>query len=228
MRLLVAEDDNPLAVSVRKGLEAENYAVDIASNGEEARTLAEEHEYDLIIFDLNLPRVDGAEVLKDLRAKKRLLPVIAFTDRGEAGNRVLGPDLGADDYLDKPFSLSELSARVHALLRRGSRPGKAVLRVEDLELDRTQRVVKRAGQRIALTPKEFALLEFLMRNAGRQVTRAMIIEHVWNLSLDTMTNVVDVYINYLRKKIDERSTRKLIRTVRGIGYQLGGKEEDAA
>ncbi|MBI1749387.1 MAG: response regulator transcription factor [Acidobacteria bacterium] len=228
MRVLVAEDDNPLANFVRKGLEAEHYAVDIASDGEEARFMAEEYEYDLIILDLNLPRVDGVEVLKHVRARKPSLPVIVLTARNKVEDRVKGLDLGADDYLTKPFSFSELSARVRALLRRGSRPAEAVLRVEDLELDRVERAVKRGGKRIELTPKEFALLEFLMRNAGRRVTRAMIIEHVWNLSFDTMTNVVDVYINYLRRKIDESFELKLIRTVRGVGYQLGGKEEDAA
>lgn len=226
MRVLVAEDDNALASFVRKGLEAEHYAVDIASDGEEAQYMAEEYDYDLVILDLTLPQTDGLHVLKRVRAKKSGLPVLVLTARSRVEDRVKGLDLGADDYLTKPFSFSELSARVRALLRRGSRPAESVLRAEDLELNRVERTVKRAGRRIELTPKEFALLEYLMLNAGRRVTRTMIIEHVWNLSFDTMTNVVDVYINYLRKKVDEGFGHKLIRTVRGVGYQLGSGEDD--
>ena len=226
MRVLVAEDDNALASFVRKGLEAEHYAVDIASDGAEAQYMAEEYDYDLVILDLTLPQTDGLHVLKRVRAKKSGLPVLVLTARSRVEDRVKGLDLGADDYLTKPFSFSELSARVRALLRRGSRPAESVLRAEDLELNRVERTVKRAGRRIELTPKEFALLEYLMLNAGRRVTRTMIIEHVWNLSFDTMTNVVDVYINYLRKKVDEGFDPKLIRTVRGVGYQLGSGEDD--
>lgn len=226
MRVLVAEDDNALASFVRKGLEAEHYSVDIASDGEEAQYMAEEYDYDLVILDLTLPQTDGLHVLKRVRAKKSGLPILVLTARSRVEDRVKGLDLGADDYLTKPFSFSELSARVRALLRRGSRPAESVLRAEDLELNRVERTVKRAGRRIELTPKEFALLEYLMLNAGRRVTRTMIIEHVWNLSFDTMTNVVDVYINYLRKKVDEGFGHKLIRTVRGVGYQLGSGEDD--
>lgn len=226
MRVLVAEDDSALASFVRKGLEAEHYAVDIASDGAEAQYMAEEYDYDLVILDLTLPQTDGLHVLKRVRAKKSGLPVLVLTARSRVEDRVKGLDLGADDYLTKPFSFSELSARVRALLRRGSRPAESILRAEDLELNRVERTVKRAGRRIELTPKEFALLEYLMLNAGRRVTRTMIIEHVWNLSFDTMTNVVDVYINYLRKKVDEGFGHKLIRTVRGVGYQLGSGEDD--
>ena len=226
MRVLVAEDDSALASFVRKGLEAEHYAVDIASDGEEAQYMAEEYDYDLVILDLTLPQTDGLHVLKRVRAKKSGLPVLVLTARSRVEDRVKGLDLGADDYLTKPFSFSELSARVRALLRRGSRPAESILRAEDLELNRVERTVKRAGRRIELTPKEFALLEYLMLNAGRRVTRTMIIEHVWNLSFDTMTNVVDVYINYLRKKVDAGFGHKLIRTVRGVGYQLGSGEDD--
>ena len=225
-RILVAEDDNPLANFVRKGLESEHYDVDIASDGEEARFLVGEYEYDLIILDLNLPRADTAEFLRQVRSKKTALPVIALTARSTAEGRVKGPGPLADDFLAKPFSFSELSARDRALLRGGSRPAGAVLRAGDLELNRIGRAVRRAGRRIELTPKEFALLECLMCNAGRRVSRSMIIENVWNLSSDTMTNVVDVYINYLRKKIDEGFGEKLIRTVRGVGYQLGGSDDD--
>lgn len=228
MRVLVAEDDTPVANFLRKGLEAENYAVDIAADGAEAQFMVAEYDYDLVILDLNLPRADGLEVLKVVRAKRAGTPVILLTARRSVEDRVTGLDLGADDYLTKPFSFCELSARVRALLRRNTRPAGIVIRVGDLEIDRVEHIVRRAGQRIELTPKEFGLLDYLMRNAGRRVTRAMIIEHVWNLSFDTMTNVVDVYINYVRRKIDGGFDRKLIHTVRGVGYQLGEDKEAAA
>jgi len=221
MRVLVVDDDKPVATFIRKGLEAEQYAVDVAEDGEAARFMAGECDYDLMILDLNLPRMDGLEVLKDLRSRKMTLPVLVLTVRSQVEDRIKGLDSGADDYLPKPFSFDELAARVRALLRRRACPADAVLRVGDLEMERVAHAVKRAGRRIDLTPREFALLEYLMRNAGRCVTRAMIIEHVWNFSFGTMTNVVDVYINYLRKKIDEGFDPKLIRTVRGVGYQIG-------
>jgi DNA-binding response OmpR family regulator len=193
MRILVVEDDAPLASFVRKGLEAEHYAVDVAPDGELARLMALESEYDLLILDLNLPKLDGISVLNAVRPKKPSLPVLVLTARSRVEDRVQSLDTGADDCLIKPFSFTELSARVRALLRRGPRTVEAVLRVADLELDRVERKVERGGQRIELTSKEFALLEYLMRNAGRRVTRAMIVEHVWNLSFDTTTNIVDVY-----------------------------------
>ena len=224
MRVLVTEDDKPLARFLQKGLQAEGYAVDVAKDGEEAQIMVEEYDYDLLILDLNLPRADGLDVLKHIRAKKSALPVLILTARSRVEDREKGLDLGADDYMAKPFSFSEFSARVRALLRRSVRPAESLLRVEDLEMDRVERTVKRADRRIELTPKEFALLEFLMMNSHRQVTRAMILDHVWNLSFDTMTNVVDVYINYLRKRVDEGFSSKLIRTVRGVGYQLGADE----
>ncbi len=226
MRILVAEDDSPLAAFLRKGLEAEHYAVDVVADGEQAQFMAEEYDFDLLILDLNLPQIDGLEVLKNLRGKKPGLPVLVLTARSRVEDRVKGLDLGADDYLTKPFSFTELSARVRALMRRGGRVADSIFRVEDLEMNRVERTIKRAGKRIELTPKEFALLEYLMRNAGRRVTRNMIIEHVWNLSFDTMTNVVDVYINYLRKKVDEDFEPKLIRTIRGVGYQLGSDDTE--
>lgn len=189
MRVLVVEDDGPLATFVRKGLEAEHYAVDIANDGEQARVMALEAEYDLLILDLNLPKLDGLEVLRGVRGKKTSLPVLVLTARSRIEDRVQSLDAGADDCLIKPFSFTELSARVRALLRRGPRTVDTVLRTADLELDRVERKVKRAGKSIELTSKEFALLEYLLRNAGRRVTRSMIIEHVWNLSFDTSTNV---------------------------------------
>jgi two-component system copper resistance phosphate regulon response regulator CusR len=221
MRVLIAEDDKPVASFVQKGLEAEQYAVDIAQDGDEAQFMVGQIDYDLALLDLTLPRLDGLDVLKHIRQTKPALPVLVLTGRNGVEDRVKGLDLGADDYLTKPFSFTELSARVRALLRRAAQPAAVVLRVDDLELDRVERRVKRAGQSIELTPKEFGLLEYLMRNVGRCVTRAMIIEHVWNLSFDTMTNVVDVYINYVRKKVDNGHEHKLIHTVRGVGYQIG-------
>lgn len=224
MRILVAEDDTALASFVRKGLEAEQYAVDCAEDGIAAGAMARQQDYDLLILDLNLPGSSGMEVLAGLRAEKPSVPVLVLTARSGVEDRVKVLDLGADDYLTKPFSFSELSARVRALLRRSQQPSEAILRIEDLELNRVGRKVTRGGQAIELTPKEFALLEYLMLNAPRRVTRAMIMEHVWNLSFDTMTNVVDVYINYLRKKLDGGHAHKLIHTIRGVGYRLGAEE----
>jgi len=221
MRILIAEDDKPVASFVQKGLEAEQYAVDVAQDGDEAQFMVGQFDYDVAVLDLTLPRVDGLDVLKHIRETKPALPVLILTGRNRVEDRVKGLDLGADDYLTKPFSFSELSARVRALMRRAAQPAEVILRVDNLELNRVERTVKRAGHPTELTPKEFALLDYLMRNAGRCVTRAMIIEHVWNLSFDTMTNVVDVYINYLRKKVDSSYEHKLIRTVRGVGYHIG-------
>lgn len=228
MRILVVEDDAPLANFVRKGLEAEHYAVDLAPDGELARTMALESEYDLLILDLNLPKLDGLSVLSAVRPQKPSLPVLVLTARSRIEDRVQSLDAGADDCLFKPFSFTELSARVRALMRRGPRTVETVLHVADLELDRVARRVERSGKRIDLTSKEFALLEYLMRNAGRRVTRAMIVEHVWNLSFDTTTNIVDVYINYLRKKIDSDHSPHLIHTVRGVGYELSMRSEGLA
>jgi DNA-binding response OmpR family regulator len=220
MRILIAEDDGPLAGFLRKGLEAEHYSVDVAADGEMASDLAVAYDYDLLLLDLNLPKRDGADVLRQVRNSKESLPVLILTGRSRVEDRVAALDQGADDYVMKPFSFSELSARVRALLRRGKLPQQVTLQIDDLVLDRIEHRVERGGKKIDLTSKEFALLEYLMRNAGRCITRAMIIEHVWNISFDTNTNVVDVYINYLRKKVDENAARKLIQTVRGAGYLL--------
>ena len=220
MRILIAEDDEALARFVRQGLEAERYYVDVFKDGEQALSAATESEYGLVILDLNLPKLDGVGVLRHLRLRKPTLPVLVLTQRTKVEDRVQCLDTGADDYLPKPFSFNELSARIRALIRRSHLPSESVLSVGDLKLDRVQRLVERAGLRIDLTAKEFALLEYLMRHAGRNVTRSMIIEHVWNLTFDTTTNVVDVYINYLRRKIDDGHRVKLIQTVRGVGYVL--------
>src|SRR5271156_692419 len=220
MRILIAEDDAALAGFVRQGLVGEHYAVDVVEDGEQARAMGSEFDYDLVILDLNLPKLDGVSVLRYLRLKKPSLPVLVLTQRTRVEDRVQCLDTGADDYLAKPFSFSELSARIRALVRRSHLPSEAVLEVEDLKLDRIEHRVERAGRRIELTSKEFSLLEYLMRNTGRKVTRSMIIEHVWNLTFDTTTNVVDVYINYLRRKVDDGHPAKLIHTVRGVGYEV--------
>jgi two-component system, OmpR family, copper resistance phosphate regulon response regulator CusR len=221
MRILIAEDDSALASFVKKGLDAEHYAVDVSNDGEQARAMAGEFEYDLVVLDLNLPRLDGVAILRYLRTRKPSMPILVLTGRTRVEDRVQCLDLGADDYLGKPFSFTELSARIRALLRRCHLPAESVLTVEDLKLDRVERRVERAGRRIDLTGKEFALLEYLMRNAGRRITRAMIIEHVWNLSFDTCTNVVDVYVNYSTAQVDKKKVNRLATAIQVAFQQLG-------
>jgi DNA-binding response OmpR family regulator len=223
MRILIVEDDAALSGFLRKGLEAEHHAVDTAADGEQGRSMALGIDYDLMVLDLNLPQVDGLTVLKTVRQRKARLPVMVLTARSRVEDRVQCLDSGADDYVVKPFSFTELSARARALLRRSHLPSESVLKVRDLCLDRVEHKVQRGGRPIELTTKEFALLEYLMRNAGRCLTRAMIIEHVWNLAFESTTNVVDVYINYLRRKVDDGFAIPLIRTVRGVGYQLSAE-----
>jgi DNA-binding response OmpR family regulator len=220
MRILVAESDPTLGSVLQRGFEAENYEVDLTASGEEAESIDRGREYDAAILDVNLSDPGILTVLRHVRGKRPHLPILILTNRTRPEERAQMLDVGADDIVLKPFALSELSARVRALLRRGSRSLETVLRVEDLELSRVEHKVRRGGRTIELTPKEFFLLEYLMINAGKQVTRAQIVAHVWNLSFDTMTNIVDVYINYLRKKVDASSDRKLIHTVRGLGYKL--------
>jgi DNA-binding response OmpR family regulator len=226
MRALIVDDDEALLKFLQRSFKATRWDADTAADGEKARELVDQNPYDLVILDLNLPKADGLEVLKHIRARSTTLPVIALTSRREVADRVKALDLGADDYLSKPFAFAELSARARALLRRLRQPGDQVLRVEDLELNRVQRRVTRAGKEIDLTPKELTLLEYLMQNEGQCVTRAMIIEDVWKMHFDTITNVVDVYVNYLRKKIDDGFEPKLIHTVRGSGYWLGFREPE--
>jgi len=221
MRILVAEDDAPLAEFLHQRLQQEQFAVQVVSNGTEAQRLASDQSYDLVILDLNQPGADGLDVLREIRLKRPDIPVMMVTGASMVEERVRGLDAGADDYVAKPFAFAELAARIRALLRRGNRPARAMLQVGDLELDRVTHIVHRGGHAIELSPKEFALLEFLMRHAGQPVSRASIVEQVWKLNFDTMTNVVDVYINYLRRKVDSGYDRALIRTIRGIGYQIG-------
>ena len=220
MRLLVVEDEKKVARFVKKGLEEEGYAVDVAPDGEEGLGMALDGVHDLIILDIHLPRMDGLGVLQELRKKKVTTPVLLLTVRATIEDKVLGLDAGADDYLTKPFAFQELLARVRALLRRRAEAEAPVLQVADLTLDPARRLASRGGEKIDLTPKEFALLAYFMRNSGRVLTRTMISEHVWDYDFDTMTNVIDVYVNYLRKKIDAGREPKLIHTVRGAGYVL--------
>ena len=222
MRILVAEDDAPLADFLRQRLVQEQFAVQLAVDGTEAQRLAANQAFDLVILDLNLPGTAGLDVLRNIRSRKPDLPVMVVTGSSMVEERVRGLDAGADDYVAKPFAFAELAARIRAVLRRGNRPANVVLNVADLALDRVDHSVKRNGHNIQLSPKEFALLEFLMRHAGQPVTRTAIVEQVWKLNFDTMTNVVDVYINYLRRKVDAGYDHALIRTVRGVGYQIGG------
>ena len=228
MRILIAEDDAPLASFIAKAFNSEDHVTEIAPTGDDALQRIQGSGFDLLILDLNLPVISGSEVLRKVRSANADIPILILTATDEVEERVACLDAGADDYLTKPFSFSELSARIRAVLRRRNRPGQAFLKVADLELDYLQRTVHRAGRTIELTPKEFGLLEYFMRNPGRRITRNMIIEHVWKLAPDTMTNVVDVYVNYLRKKIDDGSSVKLIRTVRGVGYEFGVAENGEA
>ena len=222
MRILVAEDEAPLADFLRQRLVQEQFAVQLAVDGTEAQRLATNQAFDLVILDLNLPGTAPLDVLRSIRSQKPDLPVVVVTCSSGVEERVRGLDAGADDYVAKPFAFAELAARIRAVLRRGSRPTNALLTVADLALDRVDHTVKRSGHNIELSPKEFALLEFLMRQAGQPVTRTSIVEQVWKLNFDTMTNEVDVYINYLRRKVDTGYDHALIRTVRGVGYQIGG------
>ena len=221
MRILVAEDDTALASFVKKGLESEHYAVDVSADGEQARSMAGELDFDLVVLDPNLPRMDGIAILRFLRTRKPSMPILVLTGRNRVEDRVQCLDLGADDYLGKPFSFTELSARIRALMRRSHMPAESVLAVDDLKLDRVERRVERAGRRIELTSKEFCLLEYLMRNAGRRITRAMIIEHVWNLSFDTCTNVVDVYVNYSTSQVDKKKVGHLALAIQVAFQELG-------
>jgi DNA-binding response OmpR family regulator len=222
MRILVAEDDAPMAEFLRQRLLQEQFAVQMVATGPEAQRMAADQAYDLVVLDLNRNGSAGLEVLRGIRSKKPDQPVLMVAGANMVEDRVRGLNAGADDFVGKPFEVAELAARIRAVVRRGNRGiGSSVLRVVDLELDRITHVVQRQGHPIELSPKEFSLLEFLMRHAGQPVSRTVIVEQVWKLSTETMTNVVDVYINYLRRKIDFGRDRALICTVRGIGYQIG-------
>ena len=223
MRILVVEDDVKVAEFVRRGLTEEGYAVDVLHDGADAGDQAAVFDYDAVVLDMMLPKQSGFQVLRAIRARKASLPVVILTARDSVQDRIAGLDAGADDYMAKPFALAELSARLRALLRRGA-PRVTNVRVADLEIDTIRRVVTRGGKPIDLKPKEYALLEFLMKHADRPVTRSLIIEHVWDIHFDSVSNVVEVYINALRNKIDRGQT-PLIHTIRGVGYMLSHKNE---
>ncbi len=219
MRILVIEDEPKVSRLLLKGLESEHFAVDLAFDGEEGLQLASEIDYDAIVVDWNLPKLDGFTVLKKLRRQGSNARIMMLSARDQISDRVTALQAGADDYVIKPFSFEEVQARLQCLLRR---PSEFLdkLCVHDLELDRMRHSVTRGGKPITLTQREYAVLEYLMRNAGRAVTRTMVVEHVWNLGFEGLTNIVDVYINYLRQKIDQGHDRPLIRTERGVGYMI--------
>jgi heavy metal response regulator len=225
MHILVIEDEAKVASFIRRGLEAEHYSVDITLDGDAGLIQVFDQDYDLIILDVMLPKRDGLSVLQEMRRHKLRVPVLMLTARDTVADKVEGLDRGADDYLTKPFAFEELLARIRALLRRGSQTQAAVLTLADLRLDPVSREITRAGKRIELTAKEFALLEFFLHQPGRVLSRAVIAQHVWGVDFDTFTNVIDVYVNYVRKKIDADFSPKLIHTVRGVGYVL--KEAEA-
>jgi heavy metal response regulator len=220
MRLLVVEDEKKVASFIKKGLEEEHYAVDIAEDGEMGLYMAETNEYDLIVLDLMIPKIDGWELLRRIRANQNNVPILILTARDSVEDRVRGLNGGCDDYLTKPFAFAELLARIRALLRREKLEKEPLLKVGDLTLSLVTHKVVRKGKEIELTSKEYALLEYFMRNPDRILTRAMIAEHVWDYHFDSMTNVIDVYVNYLRKKIDKDFEPKLIHTIRGVGYMM--------
>jgi heavy metal response regulator len=219
MRILVIEDERKIASFIKRGLREEGYTVDTAFDGEEGYRLTGENEYALIILDIMLPKQDGIALCRQLRRDGIESPVLMLTAKDSVQDKVRGLDSGADDYLTKPFAFEELLARLRALLRKGAKRA-ASLKVGDLALDAAAHRVTRSGREIALTMKEYALLAYLMRNAGTVVTRTMIAENIWELDFDTGTNIIDVYINYLRNKIDSGQEKKLIHTVRGRGYMV--------
>ena len=220
MRILVVEDEKKVASFIKKGLEEEHYAVDIAFDGEEGLVLAQINEYDLILLDIMLPKLDGIEVLRQIRHNGSSVPILMLTAKDSVEDIISGLDSGSDDYLTKPFSFAELLARIRALLRRKVKEKTDLLTIGDLSLSISTHRVTRGGREIELTSKEYALLEYFMRNPNRILTRTLIAEHVWDYHFDPSTNVVDVYVNYLRKKIDQGFEKKLIHTIRGSGYMI--------
>ena len=225
MRLLLIEDEKKVADFIARGLRAERFAVDVAYDGNTGWEMASGMDYDLIVLDLMLPGINGTEIVRRLRRRGGSAAVLILTARDATGDKVENFEAGADDYLTKPFAFAELLVRVKALLRRPAPTRNPVLRLADLEVDRLTQQVRRAGKRIDLTSKEYSLLEYLAAHAGRVLSRTMIIEHVWDESFEGLTNIVDVYVRHLRTKVDEAHERKLIRTVRGVGYCLTDEEE---
>jgi DNA-binding response OmpR family regulator len=220
VKVLIVEDEKKIASFVRKGLEAQGFVVEVGANGDEGFLLATTRPYDVAILDIMLPGRDGLSILRNLRERKIPLPIILLTARSELNERLEGLNLGADDYLTKPFHIEELIARIHAITRRAVGKSQSILSVADLKINLLTREVSRGGRRIELTTREFSLLEQLMRSPGRVLTRVEICERVWNYHFDPGTNLVDVYIQRIRKKVDEESPLKLIETIRGVGYRL--------
>jgi DNA-binding response OmpR family regulator len=223
VKILVVEDEKKIASFVRKGLEAQGFVVEVAHHGDEGYTLATTRPYDALVLDIMLPGRDGLSILRNLRERKMSVPVILLTARGELNERLEGLNLGADDYLTKPFYIEELIARLQAVARRAAGTPLSILAIEDLTVNLLTREVKRAGRVIELTAREFALLEQLMRSPGRVFTRVQICEQVWDYNFDPGSNLVDVYVQRLRKKIDGEAPVKLLETIRGVGYRMKGK-----
>lgn len=224
MRILTVEDDKSLSQVLEKSLREEGFAVDVANDGQEGNFLAQNEEYDAIILDLRMPLMDGLTILKNLRQNDIKTPVLILTGKNQEEDKVEGLNAGADDYLTKPFSLKELRARLHALLRRSQNEPSPTLRVGNLELDPLTHSVKRDGHELNLSPKEFAILEYLMHHKDEVVTRTKLLEHVWDYNFDGISNVVDVFVSYLRKKIDNGDNSKLIQTVHGVGFRISSQE----
>jgi DNA-binding response OmpR family regulator len=227
MRILIVEDDPKLAEFVARGLRGERFAVDIAGNGLEGERYTQAYEYDLLLLDLLLPQLSGTELLRRVRLAHPALPILVLTARDAVEDKVAHFELGADDYLTKPFDFAELLVRIKALLRRTPVERADILRIADLELNRLTQQVRRGGLRIDLTAKEYALFEYLLCSPGRVFSRTMILNHVWDQSFEGVTNIVDVYVRYLRKKVDEPFAVKLIHTIRGVGYCVREAETDA-
>ncbi|HTK82241.1 MAG TPA: response regulator transcription factor [Bacteroidota bacterium] len=223
MKVLIVEDEKKVAKFIQQGLEEEHYTVTVANDGQQGETLATTDKFDLIILDILLPKKDGISVLKAIRAARNNTPVLMLTAKSSIENKVEGLDSGADDYLTKPFSISELLARIRSLLRRGTPEKSTQLNVGELQLDLVAHKAKRGEKMIELTAREYALLEYFMRNVNHVLTRSVISEHIWNYNFDSGTNVVDVYINHLRNKIDDGFEKKLLHTVRGVGYVMKGE-----
>jgi two-component system copper resistance phosphate regulon response regulator CusR len=225
MRILVVEDERKVAEFVARGLRDQRFAVDVISDGQTGWEMASTCDYDLVILDLMLPGLSGLEILKRIRRSGSQVPVLILTARAGTDTKVENFEAGADDYLTKPFAFDELLVRVKALLRRGSMDRSNILKIDDLEIDRQKQQARRAGKRIDLTPREYSLLEYLAANAGRVMSRTMITEHVWDESFQGLTNIVDVYVRHLRNKVDDEHPKKLIRTVRGVGYSITDEEK---
>jgi len=226
MKILVVEDEQKVANFLQKGLKEEQYVVDVAYDGPEGESLALENDYDLILLDVMMPGKDGVQVLESLRAKQIDTPVIMLTAKDMVVDKLKGFEAGCDDYIPKPFSFEELLARIRAVLRRRSQSASNILKFADLTLDLISHKVNRNGKDIELTAKEYSLMEYFMRNPNRVLTRTMITQHVWDYNFDSFTNVIDVYVNYLRNKVDRGFSQKLIHTVRGVGYILREEKQE--